>query len=96
MILESGKTDYLTLMSAPDHAASSSSREDYVDTPCSKDASNLTDLCMTPDCQTRKSLIFSAKLDHSELSSSDLNNTYELFSVEHVDDIGSTEQFNAE
>jgi hypothetical protein len=95
MILESGKTDYLTLMSAPDHATLSSSCQD---TPCSEESSNSAYLCMSPDPQTDKSLISSPKSDHSELlsSASDLESTFKLFPTKQIDEIKSTKQFNAE
>jgi len=83
------------MMSASDHAALSSLRRNSVE-PCLKDALNLTDLRVSPVYQTSKSLIFSAKSGYSELSSSELKNTFELSPAEQTDDIKSTERFNAE
>ncbi|XP_012229228.2 vascular endothelial growth factor receptor 1-like isoform X1 [Linepithema humile] len=100
IILESGKTDYLTMLSAPDHATLSSSSQDNVNTPLSEDASNSAYLCMSPGFQTDKSLIFSPTphQDTSELppSASNLEGTLKLSPVKQTDEIKSTEQFNVE
>lgn len=81
MILESGKTDYLTMMSIPDHTILSSARQDYVNTKSEQEDVSSSYLCMSPSNQTDKSLIFSptAHQDHSEPSSvSDLQGTLKL------------------
>jgi len=59
--LESGKNDYLTMMSAPDHALLSSPNHDYVNAPFSKGTSDSSYLCMSPGCQTDESGIFSPR-----------------------------------
>lgn len=60
--LENGKNDYLTMMSAPDHAILSSSSHDYVNSfskgPGTPDSSYL---CMSPACPTDESGIFSPR-----------------------------------
>nr|XP_033203848.1 vascular endothelial growth factor receptor 1 isoform X1 [Bombus vancouverensis nearcticus] len=47
-LLEGGRSDYLTMLSAPDHAALSSPIHDYSNLP----ASNTTYLCMSPTSQS--------------------------------------------
>lgn len=93
MIVESGKTDYLTMMSAPDHATLTSSHHDYVNTPGSEGAPNSAST--SSGCQIDKSLISSPK---SELpsSESDLKDTFDLSAVKQTNEIISTKQFNAE
>lgn len=59
--LESGKNDYLTMMSAPDHAILSSPSHDYVNSPFSKGAPDSSYLCMSPGCPTDESGIFSPR-----------------------------------
>ncbi|XP_067203643.1 vascular endothelial growth factor receptor 1-like isoform X3 [Linepithema humile] len=59
MILKDGKNDYLTMMSAPDHAALSSPDHDYMNTP--ESAPDSSYLCMSPSCQTDESGIFSPR-----------------------------------
>ncbi|XP_039309901.1 vascular endothelial growth factor receptor 1 isoform X2 [Solenopsis invicta] len=59
--LESGKNDYLTMMSAPDHAVLSSPNHDYVNSPFSKGESDSSYLCMSPGCPTDESGIFSPR-----------------------------------
>ncbi|XP_012522394.1 vascular endothelial growth factor receptor 1 isoform X2 [Monomorium pharaonis] len=66
MNLESGKDDYLTMMSAPDHAVLSSPTHEYVNSPFSKGASDSSYLCMSPGCPTDESGIFSPRpQDHT-------------------------------
>ncbi|XP_072744995.1 vascular endothelial growth factor receptor 1 isoform X2 [Anoplolepis gracilipes] len=65
MILENGKNDYLTMMSAPDHAALSSPGHDYANSPFSEGTLNSTYLCMSPGCQTNESGIFSPRPDEN-------------------------------
>lgn len=65
--LENGKNDYLTMMSAPDHTALSSSNHDYVNSPFSKSAPDSSYLCMSPGCPTDESGIFSPR-SHQEHS----------------------------
>ncbi|EFN61650.1 Vascular endothelial growth factor receptor 1 [Camponotus floridanus] len=60
MILESGKNDYLTMMSAPDHGALSSPGH-YANSPFSEGAPDSSYLCMSPNCQTNESGIFSPR-----------------------------------
>ncbi|XP_018340861.1 PREDICTED: vascular endothelial growth factor receptor 1 isoform X1 [Trachymyrmex septentrionalis] len=67
MNLESGKNDYLTMMSAPDHAVLSSPSHDYVNSPFSKSAPDSSYLCMSPGCPTDESGIFSPR-PHQEHS----------------------------
>nr|XP_012229232.1 PREDICTED: vascular endothelial growth factor receptor kdr-like isoform X1 [Linepithema humile] len=59
--LKDSKNDYLTMMSAPDHAILSSPSHDYVNAPFSESTPNSTYLCMTPSCQTDESGIFSPR-----------------------------------
>ncbi|KYM91172.1 Vascular endothelial growth factor receptor 1 [Atta colombica] len=66
MNLESGKNDYLTMMSAPDHTVLSSPSHDYVNSPFSKSADS-SYLCMSPGCPTDESGIFSPR-PHQEHS----------------------------
>nr|XP_012229230.1 PREDICTED: vascular endothelial growth factor receptor kdr-like isoform X1 [Linepithema humile] len=98
--MESGKTDYLTLISAPDHATLSSSPQDNVNTPLLEDAPNSAYLRINPSCKTDESLILSSTphQDHSELpsSTSDSEGTFKLSPIKQTDEIKSTEQFNAE
>lgn len=61
MNLESGKNDYLTMMSAPDHAVLSSPNHDYVNSPFSTGAPDSSYLCMSPGCPTDESGIFSPR-----------------------------------
>lgn len=61
MILESGKSDYLTMMSAPDHGALSSPGHNYANSPFSEGAPDSTYLSMSPGCQTNESGIFSPR-----------------------------------
>lgn len=61
MILESGKNDYLTMMSAPDHGALSSPGHDYANSPLSEGAPDSSYLCMSPGYQTNESGIFSPR-----------------------------------
>lgn len=57
-----GKNDYLTMMSAPTHAALSSPSHDYVNSPLSESAPDSTYLCMSPGCQSpSESGIFSPR-----------------------------------
>ncbi|XP_071570035.1 vascular endothelial growth factor receptor 1 isoform X1 [Temnothorax nylanderi] len=69
MNLESGKNDYLTMMSAPDHAVLSSPNHDYVNSPFSKGApADSSYLCMSPGTSpTDESGIFSPR-PHQEHS----------------------------
>ncbi|XP_011698334.1 PREDICTED: vascular endothelial growth factor receptor 1 isoform X2 [Wasmannia auropunctata] len=67
MNLEGGKNDYLTMMSAPDHAVLSSPTHDYVNAPFSKGALDPSYLCMSPGCPTDESGIFSPR-PHQEHS----------------------------
>ncbi|XP_014471193.1 PREDICTED: vascular endothelial growth factor receptor 1 [Dinoponera quadriceps] len=60
MILEGGKNDYLTMMSAPDHAALSSPT-DYVNSPFSEIGTDSAYLRMSPGGQTDESGIFSPR-----------------------------------
>lgn len=66
MNLENGKDDYLTMMSAPDHAILSSPTHDYVNSPFSKGADS-SYLSMSPGCPTDESGIFSPR-PHQEHS----------------------------
>ncbi|KAL0113762.1 hypothetical protein PUN28_012704 [Cardiocondyla obscurior] len=59
--LEGGKNDYLTMMSAPDHAVLSSPTHDYVNSPFSKEGLDSTYLCMSPNSPTDESGIFSPR-----------------------------------
>ncbi|KAG7204953.1 hypothetical protein KM043_005341 [Ampulex compressa] len=61
MILESGKNDYLTMMSAPDHAALSSPTHDYVNSPVRENPSDSAYLCMSPTGRMDESGIFSPR-----------------------------------
>ncbi|XP_050465212.1 vascular endothelial growth factor receptor 1 isoform X2 [Cataglyphis hispanica] len=61
MNLESGKNDYLTMMSAPDHGALSSPGHNYANLPFSEGVPDSTYLCMSPGCQTNESGIFSPR-----------------------------------
>lgn len=65
MNLEGGKDDYLTMMSAPDHAILSSPTHDYVNAPFSKAAPDSSYLPMSPGCPTSpdESGIFSPRPD---------------------------------
>ncbi|XP_020278228.1 vascular endothelial growth factor receptor 1 isoform X2 [Pseudomyrmex gracilis] len=57
-----GKNDYLTMMSAPTHAALLSPSHDYVNSPFSENAPDSTYLCMSPGCQSlNESGIFSPR-----------------------------------
>ncbi|XP_071630624.1 vascular endothelial growth factor receptor 1 isoform X1 [Temnothorax longispinosus] len=68
MNLESGKNDYLTMMSAPDHAILASPNHDYVNSPFSKGAPDPSYLCMSPGMSpTDESGIFSPR-PHQEHS----------------------------
>lgn len=61
MNLEGGKNDYLTMMSAPDHAVLSSPTHDYVNSPFSTGAADSSYLSMSPGCPTDESGIFSPR-----------------------------------
>lgn len=84
MILKDGKNDYLTMMSAPDHAALSSPSHDYINTPLSESAPDSGYLCMSPSCQTDESGIFNPRShqNHSHFNfpslASDSEDTAEL------------------
>ncbi|XP_011151926.1 vascular endothelial growth factor receptor kdr-like isoform X1 [Harpegnathos saltator] len=66
MILEGGKNDYLTMMSAPDHTALSSPTH-YVNSPFLESGTDPAYLRMSPGYQTDESGIFSPRpqQDHS-------------------------------
>lgn len=51
-LTEGGRSDYLTMLSAPDHAALSSPTHDYSNVPASNSTSNSTYLCMSPTSQS--------------------------------------------
>ncbi|XP_011871094.1 PREDICTED: vascular endothelial growth factor receptor 1 isoform X2 [Vollenhovia emeryi] len=59
--LESGKNDYLTMMSAPDHTILSSPNHDYVNSPFLENPSDPSYLCMSPSSPTDESGIFSPR-----------------------------------
>lgn len=61
MILESGKNDYLTMMSAPDHTALSSPANEYVNSPIFENRPDPEYLCMSPSSQGDESGIFSPR-----------------------------------
>ncbi|XP_078038597.1 PDGF- and VEGF-receptor related [Augochlora pura] len=61
ILLESGKDDYLTMLSAPDHAVLSSPTHEYVNSPVSGSTVDSAYLCMSPRSQTSESGIFSPR-----------------------------------
>nr|XP_033321453.1 vascular endothelial growth factor receptor 1-like [Megalopta genalis] len=61
ILLESGKDDYLTMLSAPDHAMLSSPTHEYVNSPISGSTVDSAYLCMSPRSQTSESGIFSPR-----------------------------------
>ncbi|XP_076277206.1 PDGF- and VEGF-receptor related isoform X2 [Lasioglossum baleicum] len=61
LLLEGGKNDYLTMLSAPDHTMLSSPSHDYANSPVSAITEDTTYLCMSPRSQTIESGIFSPR-----------------------------------
>ncbi|XP_076244476.1 PDGF- and VEGF-receptor related isoform X2 [Calliopsis andreniformis] len=61
MMLESGKNDYLTMLSAPDHVVLSSPTHEYVNAPGSENPSDAAYMCMSPTSQRGESGIFSPR-----------------------------------
>lgn len=61
MTMENGKDDYLTMMSAPDHAVLSSPNRDYVNSPISEGSQDSAYLCMSPNSRKSESGIFSPR-----------------------------------
>ncbi|XP_034181640.2 PDGF- and VEGF-receptor related isoform X1 [Osmia lignaria lignaria] len=59
MMLEAGKNDYLTMLSAPDHETLSSPSHEYANSPLNSPAS--TYLCMSPAIRKDESGIFSPR-----------------------------------
>ncbi|XP_043268630.1 vascular endothelial growth factor receptor 1 isoform X2 [Venturia canescens] len=68
MILESGKDDYLTMMSAPDHNILTSHNRDYVNSTCTSPGARSEDsyLPMSPSCKDDQSVIFGSKRNSEE------------------------------
>ncbi|XP_076631740.1 PDGF- and VEGF-receptor related isoform X2 [Colletes latitarsis] len=62
MILESGKNDYLTMLSAPDHTLFCSPSPKYTNSPVPENPTDSTYLCMSPTSQRDESGIFSPML----------------------------------
>lgn len=67
MMLEGGKNDYLTMLSAPDHAALSSPTHEYVNSLIPENPMDAAYLCMSPTSQKSESGIFSPRA-HQERS----------------------------
>ncbi|XP_012148216.1 PDGF- and VEGF-receptor related isoform X2 [Megachile rotundata] len=65
MLLEAGKNDYLTMLSAPDHTTLSSPTHEYANSPLTSPAS--TYLCMSPTSPKDESGIFSPRPQEERL-----------------------------
>ncbi|XP_031828557.1 PDGF- and VEGF-receptor related isoform X2 [Nomia melanderi] len=61
MLLGNGKNDYLTMLSAPDHAMLSSPTHEYVNSPVLENPGGSEYLCMSPRSQKNESGIFSPR-----------------------------------
>lgn len=61
ILLEGGKNDYLTMLSAPDHVILSSPTQDYVNSPITENPGGSEYLCMSPRSQRTESGIFSPR-----------------------------------
>ncbi|XP_076660894.1 PDGF- and VEGF-receptor related [Halictus rubicundus] len=61
LLLEGGKNDYLTMLSAPDHVMLSSPSHDYANSPVLPSTEDTTYLCMSPRSQAVESGIFSPR-----------------------------------
>ncbi|XP_076182482.1 PDGF- and VEGF-receptor related isoform X2 [Ptiloglossa arizonensis] len=61
LMLENGKHDYLTMLSAPDHATLSSPGPEYVNSPVSENPGDSAYLCMSPMSPRNESGIFSPR-----------------------------------
>ncbi|XP_076749941.1 PDGF- and VEGF-receptor related [Xylocopa sonorina] len=59
-MMEGGRSDYLTMLSAPDHTTLSSPTHDYTNMPTSN-ANDSAYLCMSPTCPADESGIFSPR-----------------------------------
>ncbi|KZC11067.1 Vascular endothelial growth factor receptor 3, partial [Dufourea novaeangliae] len=60
-MLEGGKNDYLTMLSAPDHTMLSSPNHDYVNSPVPENPGDSSYLCMSPISKRDESGIFSPR-----------------------------------
>ncbi|XP_053989273.1 vascular endothelial growth factor receptor 1 isoform X1 [Hylaeus volcanicus] len=61
IMLESGKNDYLTMLSAPDHTILSSPGHEYTNSPMVENSGDAAYLCMSPTSPLNESGIFSPR-----------------------------------